>query len=164
MAVHSLRAVQKIPADIDTVWELFSRAANLSRITPPELSFRIRSRHHGEGIYCGQIIEYSVKPLFGIPVYWMTEITHVEKHRSFIDVQRKGPYAFWHHQHHFREIEGGVEMTDIVHYRLPLGWAGRIVNRLLVRKKLEKIFRFRYESVAGLFGSWENGQPVIELS
>jgi len=164
MAVHTIKAVQKIPKGIDEVWDLFSNAANLQRITPENMKFRILSKHHGDRVYCGQIIEYNVSPLFGVPLYWMTEITHVDPNRSFIDEQRKGPYSLWHHQHHFREIEGGVEMTDIVHYKLPLGILGRLLNALMVRKKLEGIFRYRYEKVAGVFGAWDGAQPDIRLS
>jgi ligand-binding SRPBCC domain-containing protein len=88
------------------------------------MGFSIISKHHGEKMYAGQIIEYKVKPVLGIPLYWMTEITHVADRKYFIDEQRFGPYSLWHHQHHFKEVEGGVEMTDIVHYKLPFWfWA-----------------------------------------
>lgn len=106
-------------------------------------------------MYPGQIIEYKVRPLLGIPWYWMTEITHVETNRYFIDEQRFGPYQLWHHQHHFREIEGGVEMRDIVHYRLPLGFIGNIAHGLFVKKQLHEIFRFREEAVEKRFGAWQ---------
>src|ERR1700749_2059356 len=117
MAVHSLKAVQRIPAPLQTVWDFFSSPSNLQTITPAALKFNVISKHHGEQIYAGQIIEYKLKPLFGIPIYWMTEITHVKEKEFFADEQRKGPYKLWHHQHHFKEIPGGVEMTDIVHYK-----------------------------------------------
>src|SRR5687768_951926 len=119
MGVHSLKTVQKFPATLDETWNFFSLPANLAAVTPAHLQFKIRSNHHGDRMYPGQIIEYTIKPLFGVPVYWMTEITHVEDRRYFVDEQRYGPYSMWHHQHHFREIEGGVEMTDIVHYKIP---------------------------------------------
>jgi len=91
--------------------------------------------------------------LLGIPMFWMTEITHVADKQYFVDEQRMGPYAFWHHQHHFREIPGGVEMTDIVHYRLPWGWIGRIAHALHIRKQLHEIFDYRYQAVKNIFGS-----------
>lgn len=118
------------------------------------MGFKIISRHQGDKVYAGQIIEYKVKPLLGIPVYWMTEITQVKDQEYFIDEQRFGPYRLWHHQHHFREIPGGVEMTDIVHYKIPLGLIGRLANRLFVRKKLEKIFHYRFGKVEELFGKF----------
>lgn len=152
MATHVLKSVQYIPAGIDELWQFFSDPKNLVDITPPSMDFRIISTHHGESIYAGQIIEYKVRPLAGISVYWMTEITHVKPGEYFIDEQRKGPYSFWHHQHHFRQINGGIEMTDIVHYRLPFGFIGRIVNTLLVRKKLGNIFQYRKEVIEEKFG------------
>ena len=103
-------------------------------------------------MYAGQLIEYRVSPVLGIPMYWMTEITHVVEGKYFIDEQRFGPYALWHHQHHFRAVEGGVEMTDIVHYKIPLGPLGWIADRLFVRQKLEQIFDYRYRKVAAMFG------------
>lgn len=154
MAVYSIKTIQNIPASLQEVWEFFSVGTNLQAITPAGMNFRIISKHTGEKIYAGQIIEYKVTPLFGIPVYWMTEITHVEHHQYFVDEQRFGPYKMWHHQHHFKEIPGGVEMTDIVHYKNPLWVLGDIANNLFIKKKLEQIFDFRYKKVEELFGKW----------
>jgi ligand-binding SRPBCC domain-containing protein len=103
-------------------------------------------------MYPGQIIEYKVRPVLGIPLYWMTEITHVADQQYFVDEQRFGPYSLWHHQHHFKAVEGGVEMTDIVHYKLPLGWLGDIANNLFVKAQLKKIFAYRYQKTEALFG------------
>ena len=103
-------------------------------------------------MYPGQIIEYMVRPILGIPLYWMTEITHVQDKQYFIDEQRFGPYRLWHHQHHFKEAEGGVEMTDIVHYKLPLWLLGDIAQVLIVKKQLQEIFDFRFAAVKQLFG------------
>ena len=135
MGVYSLKTVQQIPASLEESWKFFSRPDNLSTLTPAHLDFKVRSNHHGSFMYPGQIIEYSIKPLFGIPVYWMTEITHVEGLQYFVDEQRYGPYRMWHHQHHFRAIEGGVEMTDIIHYKIPFGLAGDLVNLLFVHRE-----------------------------
>jgi ligand-binding SRPBCC domain-containing protein len=154
MAAHSFKVLQNIPIDIDTAWEFFSSPANLSRITPNNLSFKIISKHHGEKMYPGQIIEYTVAPVAGIRMYWMTEITHVEKNKFFIDEQRYGPYAMWHHQHHFREIEGGVEMTDIIHYKNPLGFIGSLIDPVMVSPRLKKIFDYRFRKVEEVFGRW----------
>lgn len=115
------------------------------------MGFKIISQHHGQKMYPGQLIEYKVKPLLGIAVYWMTEITHVEELKFFVDEQRYGPYSMWHHQHHFREVSDGVEMTDIVHYKIPYWFIGEIANAIIVEKKLKSIFEFRRERVKEIF-------------
>jgi ligand-binding SRPBCC domain-containing protein len=153
MAVHSFKTVQIIPVPLHEAWDFFSNPANLQAITPPGMGFRIVSKFHGEQMYPGQIIEYKVRPMLNIPVYWMTEITHVSEPNFFIDEQRFGPYSLWHHQHHFKEVRGGVEMTDIVHYKIPLGFVGDIANSLFVKKKLKEIFDYRYRAVEELFGA-----------
>lgn len=164
MAAHSLKAVQQIPASLQQVWDIFSNPANLQLITPAEMKFRTISRHHGDKIYAGQIIEYKLSPLLGIPVYWMTEITEVDDKKYFVDKQRKGPYTMWHHQHHFKEIAGGVEMTDIVHYKNPLWLFGNIANSLFLRKKLRQLFEYRFQKVEEIFGKWPGGQKMnVEL-
>lgn len=149
----SIQTFQRIPVSIETAWEFFSNPANLQEITPPHLGFQIISKYHGDQMYPGQIIEYKVRPLFHIPLYWMTEITHVETGRFFVDEQRFGPYRMWHHQHHFKAIEGGVEMTDIVHYKLPLGFLGNWAHALFVQQQLRSIFNYRFECVEKRFGS-----------
>jgi len=151
--IYSLKTVQKIPIGIDTAWDFFSNPRNLAVITPEHMGFKTLSKHHGDKMYAGQIIEYEVSPLMGIPLYWMTEITHVEDKKYFVDEQRYGPYSMWHHQHHFKVIEGGVEMTDIVHYKLPLLFLGDIANSLFVKKQLDQIFEYRYKKVEELFGN-----------
>ncbi len=137
---------------MDEAWDFFSSPANLQKITPEKLGFKIVSKHHGEKMYAGQIIEYYVKPLFGIPLYWMTEITHVADKKYFIDEQRFGPYSMWHHQHHFKETPEGIEMTDIVHYKLPFGILGELAHTLFVKKQLQGIFDYRFKVVEDLWG------------
>jgi ligand-binding SRPBCC domain-containing protein len=153
---HSIKTVQKIPISLEKAWDFFSNPANLQAITPTNMGFKVISKHHGDTMYAGQIIEYTVKPVLGIPLYWMTEITQVKDKEYFIDEQRFGPYSLWHHQHHFRAIEGGVEMTDIVHYKNPMWLFGRIANTLFVKKKLKDIFDYRYKKVEELFGKWRD--------
>ena len=150
--VYSLKRVQTIPITLQQAWDFFSRPGNLKDITPAQMGFVIKSKHHGERMYAGQIIEYTVKPLLGIPLYWMTEITHVDEGKYFVDEQRFGPYSLWHHQHHFREITGGVEMTDIVHYKIPYRFLGDIANTFLVQQQLKKIFDFRYRMIEEKYG------------
>ena len=120
-------------------------------ITPSDLKFRIISTHHGIKMYPGQIIEYKVKPLLNIPMYWMTEITHVQEAVFFIDEQRYGPFSLWQHQHHFKQVNGAVEMTDIVHYKIPGWFLGDIVNAIYVKKKLKKMFDYRYRRIEEIF-------------
>ncbi len=152
--VYSLKTIQNIPISLDEAWDFFSSPANLKEITPSNLGFQIVSKYHGEKMYPGQIIEYIVKPIMGIPLYWMTEITHVVNKKYFVDEQRYGPYSMWHHQHHFREITGGVEMVDIVHYKLPLWILGDIANSIMVKKQLNGIFNYRFEAVEKRFGRY----------
>ncbi len=163
MAVYSIKAAQKIPVTLNEAWDFFSNPSNLQAITPSHLGFRILSHHHGATMYPGQIIEYKIRPLLGIPVYWMTEITHVEQKSFFVDEQRYGPYSMWHHQHHFKPVEGGIEMTDIVHYKVPLGILGDIANRVVVQSQLRKIFAFRFSKTSELFGKWPGQETSIEL-
>ena len=149
--VYSFKTIQTIPCSLEKAWDFFSNPANLAEITPAALKFKTVSKFNGDKMYPGQVIEYKVHPVLGIPLYWMTEITHVEQHKYFVDEQRYGPYSLWHHQHHFKEVAGGTEMTDIVHYKLPLGILGRIANTLFVKSKLKEIFDFRFGKLEELF-------------
>jgi ligand-binding SRPBCC domain-containing protein len=106
-------------------------------------------------MYPGQIIRYKIYILPGVPVEWVTEITHVKQPHYFVDEQRSGPYAMWHHQHHFREIDGGVEMTDEVNYAIPFGWLGRLANTLFVERQVNAIFGHRYDVLSTYFKAKE---------
>lgn len=149
--MHQLKRIQKLPIDIKTAWDFFSSPKNLSVITPPEMGFVVTSALP-EKMYPGMMITYTVKPMLGIPVTWVTEITHVREQQFFVDEQRVGPYSIWHHQHFFKPIEGGIEMTDIVDYKLPFGIIGDIVQPFLVKPRLEHIFNYRNEKLEELFG------------
>lgn len=146
-----LRYVQLIPTDLATAWDFFTSPRNLVVITPPGMGFTIQSGLP-EKVYPGLIIKYRVKPMMGIPVTWVTEITHVQEPHFFVDEQRKGPYRMWHHEHHFKAVPGGVEMTDIIHYIVPMGVLGKGANSLFVRKKVEAIFAYRRQKLLELFG------------
>ncbi len=152
MSVHHLKCEQTIPAPLKKVWDFFSDPKNLATITPPYMNFKVTSKALQKEMYPGQIITYKVSPILGIPMFWMTEITHVEKEKFFVDEQRKGPYKIWHHEHHFEEKEGVVLMTDLLHYQLPLAGLGDVAHALFVRKQLKGIFNFRMEKVKELFG------------
>lgn len=144
---YRIRKTQLLPVGMDMAWDFFSDPANLSRITPPRMGFTVVSEPHQGRIYAGQIIEYRLRPVLGIPMYWMTEITRVDPGRMFIDEQRFGPYSFWHHQHHFEPRGNGTLMSDIVHYRVPLGWLGDLANALFVHRQLEGLFSYRTSAV-----------------
>ena len=149
---------QKIPVSIEEAWDFFSSPLNLSRITPAEMAFEVTSDLSSiDKMYPGMIITYKVSPMLGIKLDWMTEITQVEELKYFIDEQRFGPYKFWHHQHHFKAIDGGVEMYDILTYGLPMGFLGNIANSIFVAGKLQQIFDFRRKKVEELFGSMPGG-------
>ena len=143
MKVYTKRFTQTIPISVKEAWDYFSNPRNLSKITPAEMDFNILSPYIKEKIYPGQLIYYSVKPLLGIKMTWLTEITEVKEGEYFIDLQLAGPYKLWHHEHRFNEVEGGVEMEDIINYSVPFGFLGRIMNSLVISKKLEGIFSFR---------------------
>lgn len=155
MKIYTLHRVQNIPVSLNEAWDFFSRPENLQLITPSYMRFRILSKSGSDHMYPGQIITYTVRPLLGIPMFWMTEITHVVEKQYFVDEQRMGPYAFWHHQHHFREIAGGVEMQDIVHYRLPLGFLGRLAHAVHIHRQLNEIFDYRYREIEHRWGKYE---------
>jgi ligand-binding SRPBCC domain-containing protein len=156
MSLHTLSRVQTLPITIQEAWAFFSSPLNLSLITPPEMKFHVLSKFKpGDQIFKDMLIDYRVSPLFGIPMSWQTKITEVNAPHYFVDEQLKGPYAYWHHEHHFREVKGGTEMTDLVQWRVPLGWAGDVVNELLVRKRVQAIFDFREKKLTELYGSKE---------
>jgi ligand-binding SRPBCC domain-containing protein len=150
-----LQVIQRLPITLDEAWNYFSNPQNLKEITPPDLHLVVDNDIPSK-MHPGMIIAYKVKSLMKIPVNWVTEITHVDEGRFFVDEQRFGPYRFWHHQHHFHEIEGGVEMHDIVHYKLLLGPLSFIADRLIVRRQLDNIFTFRKEALERRFGRMDS--------
>ena len=150
MKLYQIKWKQILPMTLDESWDFFSDPRNLPKITPPSLNLKITS-DLPEKMYQGMIITYKVHPFLGIPSIWVTEITQVKDKRFFIDEQRLGPYKFWHHQHHFKEIDEGIEMTDIVNYALPLDPLSRPLNSLLVGTKVEKIFEYRKEVLSDYF-------------
>ena len=154
MSVYYYDAEQFLPIDIFKAWNFFSDAKNLSVITPPELDFKILTDLDNKEVYKGMLIDYTVKPLFGIRVHWQTEIFNVEKPGMFADRQLKGPYKIWEHTHTFLKKDNGVLMKDHVKYQLPFGIIGRIAQSILVKKKIENIFIYRRKVLEKIF---ENG-------
>lgn len=151
MAFYQFKRQQLIPSTIEEVWDFISSPANLKKITPEHMGFDITTGDLPEKMFPGMIIGYKVKPFLGIPTTWITEITHVEDKNFFVDEQRVGPYAMWHHQHHMKSVEGGVMMTDIISYRPPLGFLGAIANELVIKKKLGQIFDYRETVLSQIF-------------
>jgi ligand-binding SRPBCC domain-containing protein len=153
MKLYKIETVQQVNTSIENCWDFFSRPQNLQTITPDNMSFEIQDFDE-KRMYQGQIITYTLKPLLGIRVSWVTEITACVENQYFVDVQRFGPYKLWHHKHFFEPLEnGGTKMTDIVHYALPLGILGRFMNKLVVKNKLKTIFDYRHKKVEELFNS-----------
>ena len=151
MMLHTLQTTQLIKSDITTVWEFMSSPKNLAVITPEYMQFEVISELGEGNMYAGQIIEYYVRPLLGIKLHWVTEITHVKHKEYFVDEQRFGPYKFWHHKHFLKETSQGVEMYDLVHYQLPLGLIGKLGNQILVKKQLQQVFDYRFDIIEKLF-------------
>ena len=158
MKIYRLHRFQKLPITIDEAWDLLSDPKNLKLITPDYMGFNILSGAD-RPMYPGQIIQYIVTPVLGIKSKWVTEITHVKDKEYFVDEQRFGPYSLWHHKHFIKPIEGGVEMEDIVDYKLPLGFLGQLVHPFLVKPKLEEIFKYRYDKLIELYGEYNESNP-----
>lgn len=155
--MFTLKTVQQLPISLEEAWEFFSSPKNLATITPDSLGFEIRTELPDE-MYEGLFIQYYVRPILGIKTTWVTEITHIKKPFFFVDEQRVGPYKIWHHQHHFKEIPGGVEMTDIVDYQLPMGFLGKLGHGPVVKPRLKQIFDYRWKKLEELFGTMEQPQ------
>ena len=155
MKIYTFHRTQKLPISRKEAWEFLSNPKNLSALTPKEMNFTIISDDQKK-MYAGQIIQYSVTPLANIKTKWISEITHLEEGKYFVDLQLFGPYAFWHHKHFIHEIDGGVEMEDIIDYKVPFGILGRIIHPLLVKPKLEKIFSYRQQKLEKIFGKYIN--------
>ena len=154
MKIYRFESKQNIPITKKEAWEFLSSPKNLKTITPEYMSFDILSGAD-RPIFAGQIIQYLVTPIFGIKTKWVSEITHVEKGEYFVDVQLFGPYALWHHKHFIKEIPGGVEMEDIIDYKVPMGILGQFVHPFLVKPKLNEIFEYRRKKLIELFGEFK---------
>lgn len=154
MKIYTLHRKQNLPISKDQAWEFLSKPSNLKTITPNYMSFDIISGAD-KPMYPGQIIQYIVTPIMGIKTKWVTEITHVQEGHYFVDEQRFGPYSLWHHKHFIKQIEGGVEMEDIIDYKVPIGILGQIVHPFIVKPKLEEIFNYRKNKLIEIFGDYK---------
>ena len=149
--MHKLKQEQFLPITLKEAWEFFATPKNLNEVTPKDMVFEITC-DLPEKMYEGLIITYRLKPMLNIPINWCTEITHVNEYSFFVDEQRKGPYNIWHHEHHFQEVEGGVLMTDLLHYDIGKSIFGWIAGKMFVHKKVKEIFAFRYKMLEKTFG------------
>jgi ligand-binding SRPBCC domain-containing protein len=156
MAFYQFHKTQTINCSIEEVWKFISSPKNLKEITPDYMGFEITSRNLSEKMYPGMIISYSVKPLLGIKMLWVTEITHVEEMRYFVDEQRIGPYSMWHHQHFIEPYDKGVLMTDIVSYSPPFIFLGALANKIFISKQLDSIFNYREKELEKHFSLNQN--------
>lgn len=154
MKIYTLHQKQNLPISIDKAWDFLSDPRNLKTITPDYMGFHILSGAD-RPMFAGQIIQYIVTPIWGVKTKWVTEITHSVKNEYFVDEQRFGPYALWHHKHFIKEIDGGVQMEDLIDYKLPLGLLGELVHPIIVKPKLEEIFTYRTKKLEALFGVYK---------
>ncbi len=154
MKIYRLESKQNLPISKKEAWEFLSSPKNLKTITPEYMSFDILSGAD-RPMFAGQIIQYIVTPLLGIKTKWVTEITHVVEGEYFVDEQRFGPYALWHHKHFIKEIPGGVEMEDIIDYKVPMGILGQLVHPFIVKPKLDEIFEHRRKKLIEIFGEFK---------
>ena len=155
MKIYRLNITQNLPISTSEAWDFLSDPDNLKTITPDYMGFEILSGTEKK-MYPGQIIQYIVTPILGIPTKWVTEITHVCKGEYFVDEQRFGPYRLWHHKHFIKPIKNGVEMEDIIDYKIPMGILGQMVHPILVKPKLKEIFDYRKKKLIELFGEYKN--------
>ncbi len=151
MAQHVLEREQVLPVTLEEAWTFFSTPKNLALITPPEMGFVIREPFDDQPAYTGQLISYTVRPMLGIPLTWVTRIEEVIGPTRFVDTQLKGPYKRWWHVHTFQSVFEGVLMRDRVEYELPMGPIGELAHGIIVRRKLTAIFDHRHRTLERLF-------------
>ncbi len=151
MKVYTLERQTVLNTTLEKAWEYFSRPENLNEITPDDMQFKILTDVKGKKMHAGMIIHYRIQPAPFMSFGWTTEIAHSADNQFFVDEQRFGPYAFWHHQHLFEDKGTHVVMTDIVNYALPLGILGRIAHFVWVKNKLKGIFDYRTTVVNRVF-------------
>ena len=154
MKIYTFHRKQKFPITLDEAWQFLSNPKNLKVITPDYMGFNIESGDD-RPLYAGQIIQYIVTPILGVKTKWVSKITQVKHKEYFVDEQLYGPYSLWDHKHFIKEVDGGVEFEDIIHYKVPLGILGQLVHPFLVKPKLEEIFEYRQKKLTELFGEYQ---------
>lgn len=162
MKLYQLHSKQQLPISPEVAWDFLSNPANLKIITPDHMGFHILSGSD-RSMFPGQIIQYKVSPFPGYTTKWVTEITHVKEGEYFVDEQRFGPYALWHHKHFIKSVGRGVEMEDIIDLKIPFGILGQLAYPILVKKQLKQIFAYREKKLTELFGTIEGASTFLEL-
>jgi ligand-binding SRPBCC domain-containing protein len=148
--IHRLKREQFLPIPLERAWDFFATPKNLNEVTPEDMVFEITS-DLPDKMYEGLMITYRIRPMLNIPLNWVTEITHIQEKEFFVDEQRQGPYHIWHHEHHFKAVEGGVLMTDLLHYDIGKSVFGWMAGKLFVHRKVEQIFEYRYKKLQSYF-------------
>lgn len=151
MKLYTINKSNVLPISLKEAWNFFSNPSNLQKLMPEDMKFEVKSELPEE-VYTGQLIEYMVSPFKGFNTKWVTEITHVERFKYFVDIQLHGPYKLWHHKHFFKEVKDGVLVEDLVHYRVPFGFLGQILHPGIIQPKLEEIFKAREKNLESIFG------------
>ncbi len=159
--MRTLHREQWLPISVEEAWAFFSTPLNLAKITPGDMGFVIQRPFENKPIYEGQQIRYTVRPLMGIPLKWVTCIATAEVPHRFVDVQLKGPYKHWWHEHTFIAKDGGTLMLDKVEYELPFGPLGDLMHTWIVRDKLKSIFDFRFRTLESLFNAGRSASPGL---
>jgi ligand-binding SRPBCC domain-containing protein len=147
--IHVLEREQLVRRPVGEVFAFFADAANLERITPPRLSFKIVSPLPIE-MRAGALIDYELR-LFAVPFRWRTLIETFEPLVRFSDTQLRGPYRSWRHLHEFEAVPGGTRMCDRVEYEIPLGPLGELARTVFVTRQVESIFDYRRQAIEQLF-------------
>ena len=148
---YVLRQETLIERPLEELFDFFSRPTNLGAMTPPEMSFEILGQSTPE-LRAGTVLRYRIR-LGPLPMGWVTLITDFERNRRFVDLQARGPYRLWWHEHRFEAEGEHTRMRDTVYYTLPAGPLGRLAHALTVRRTLERIFAYRHQAMARRFGA-----------
>jgi len=154
--VKKLQWESDLCVDLNTIWEFFSNPENLNRLTPDEVEFRIDFISYPGNMYPGMMVKYKIAPfpLKWISFTWVAEIKQVQSQVYFIDEQRFGPFAFWYHEHRFEQLPNEkVKIIDLLVYKLPFGFVGRLVDQLIIGKIINRIFSERKKLLEKIFNS-----------
>jgi len=151
MKIYQLYRQQTLTMTAQDAWSFFSSPYHLNDITPDFFHVTITSKVP-EKMYAGLMISYQMKAVFGIPMSWLSEVSHCDEPKRFVYEQRIGPFKFWSHEVCLTEQQNGILLEDIMFYAMPLGWLGQLVNRVLIADKLERIFDTRHAYLQSKFG------------
>lgn len=160
MKIYQLRRRQRLAISRDEAWAFFSSPHYLNQITPDFFHVDITSPVPDD-IYAGLLISYRMTAVFGVPMAWLSEVSHCDQPRRFVYQQRVGPFKFWSHEVALIECADGVELEDIMFYTMPLGWLGQWLHRILIGPKLEQIFDTRRDYLQARWGVSDQNTPLF---